>query len=67
MVEILRFCHENRLLLLADEVYQENVYDGKFTSFKKVGACVRALQWYSDVWHTVSTARWPQCAGSLFE
>ena len=44
MVEILLFCHENRLLLLADEVYQENVYDGKFTSFKKVGACVRALQ-----------------------
>ena len=36
--EIVKFCHEEGLLLVADEVYQENVYaEGKkFTSFKKV-------------------------------
>eukprot|EP00271_Cylindrocystis_brebissonii_P005272 TRINITY_DN17230_c0_g1_i1.p1 TRINITY_DN17230_c0_g1~~TRINITY_DN17230_c0_g1_i1.p1 ORF type:complete len:580 (-),score=110.14 TRINITY_DN17230_c0_g1_i1:517-2256(-) len=36
--EIVKFCAEKNLALLADEVYQENVYaEGKsFTSFKKV-------------------------------
>eukprot|EP00270_Netrium_digitus_P002663 TRINITY_DN13023_c0_g1_i5.p1 TRINITY_DN13023_c0_g1~~TRINITY_DN13023_c0_g1_i5.p1 ORF type:complete len:574 (-),score=127.74 TRINITY_DN13023_c0_g1_i5:199-1920(-) len=36
--EVVKFCVENGLVLLADEVYQENVYaEGqKFTSFKKV-------------------------------
>ena len=36
--EIIRFAHRNRLVILADEVYQTNVYDSKlpFTSFKKV-------------------------------
>jgi len=36
---IVKFCAANRLVLLADEVYQENVYDRsakKFTSCKKV-------------------------------
>jgi len=38
MEEIVEFCHRHRLVLLADEVYQENVYtkDKPFTSFKKV-------------------------------
>ncbi|XP_017086512.1 alanine aminotransferase 1 [Drosophila eugracilis] len=36
--EIIKFAHENKVLLLADEVYQDNVYDknSKFWSFKKV-------------------------------
>jgi alanine transaminase len=36
--EVLEFCEEEGLLMMADEVYQENVYaDGEvFTSFKKV-------------------------------
>lgn len=35
---IVRFCKENNLILLADEVYQDNIYaEGKtWTSFKKV-------------------------------
>ncbi len=34
---VLRFCHRNRLLLVADEVYQENVYRGaRFLSAKRV-------------------------------
>lgn len=36
MESIIRFAYENRLFLLADEVYQDNVYSGEFTSFKKV-------------------------------
>lgn len=38
MVEIVHFCARHKLILLADEVYQQNIYDEscKFTSFKKV-------------------------------
>lgn len=36
--EVIQFCQKHNLLILADEVYQENVYaaDKKFLSFKKV-------------------------------
>ncbi|KAJ1679830.1 alanine transaminase, partial [Spiromyces aspiralis] len=39
MVEVIRFCEKNRLILMADEVYQANVYQPDvrpFHSFKKV-------------------------------
>lgn len=37
MEEVVRFAHERRLFLLADEVYQENLaMDKPFVSFKKV-------------------------------
>jgi len=38
MQDIIRFCIKRRLVLFADEVYQENLYDdgAKFTSFRKV-------------------------------
>jgi alanine transaminase len=37
LVQIARFCREHRLVLMADEVYQENVYEGaEFVSLKKV-------------------------------
>jgi len=37
MQEILKFCHSHNLLLLADEVYQENIYSSiPFLSFRKV-------------------------------
>lgn len=38
IVEILNFAAEHNLLVMADEVYQHNIYDGdsKFHSFKKV-------------------------------
>ena len=37
-VKILKFCYERRLLLLADEVYQDNIYDASFEwySFRRV-------------------------------
>jgi alanine transaminase len=34
---IIKFAHEYNLFIMADEVYQDNIYiDGKFHSFKKV-------------------------------
>lgn len=36
MEEVVRFAHEHRLFLLADEVYQENIIAKPFHSFKKV-------------------------------
>ena len=38
---VLRFAAEEHLVVLADEVYQTNIFLGKFTSFKK---CLRDLQ-----------------------
>ncbi|KAI5952431.1 ALT1 [Candida jiufengensis] len=36
MVELISICAEYGIVLIADEVYQENVFDGAFLSFKKV-------------------------------
>eukprot|EP00331_Platyophrya_macrostoma_P018506 CAMPEP_0176465522 /NCGR_PEP_ID=MMETSP0127-20121128/37319_1 /TAXON_ID=938130 /ORGANISM="Platyophrya macrostoma, Strain WH" /LENGTH=486 /DNA_ID=CAMNT_0017858459 /DNA_START=113 /DNA_END=1573 /DNA_ORIENTATION=- len=38
MVDVVKFCYHNELLLLADEVYQENIYSTTkhFHSFRKV-------------------------------
>ena len=39
MVEVVKFCERNALVLLADEVYQENIYGERpFHSFKKIVA-----------------------------
>lgn len=34
--DVIKFAYEHKLMLLADEVYQHNVYIGKFHSFRKV-------------------------------
>jgi len=36
MEEIIQFAREHNLLVIADEVYQENVYNGEFISFASV-------------------------------
>ncbi|XP_018495002.1 alanine aminotransferase 1 [Galendromus occidentalis] len=36
--DIIKFAYDHNLMLLADEVYQHNVYIGKFFSFRKVQA-----------------------------
>jgi aspartate/methionine/tyrosine aminotransferase len=37
IADIVRFCERRQLVLMADEVYQRNIYDGSaFVSFKKV-------------------------------
>ncbi|KAL0237353.1 hypothetical protein PCE1_000750 [Barthelona sp. PCE] len=35
-LEIIKFCVDNDILLLADEVYQMNIYQGEWTSFRQV-------------------------------
>jgi len=41
--EIVEFCRKESLVLLADEVYQENIYiaDRKFKSFKKIARSMK--------------------------
>lgn len=62
MMEVVRFCEDNRLVLLADEVYQDNIYmpDKKFTSFRKV-----AKQMDSDLelfsFHSLSKGFYGEC------
>ncbi|XP_018336041.1 alanine aminotransferase 2-like isoform X2 [Agrilus planipennis] len=34
--DLIRFAYKERLFIFADELYQDNVYDSKFFSFKKV-------------------------------
>lgn len=36
IIDIIKFAKREKLLILADEVYQHNIYDGEFFSFKKV-------------------------------
>lgn len=34
--EVIEFAKDNNIVIIADEVYQENIYDGEFFSFAKV-------------------------------
>ncbi|KAJ1893565.1 alanine transaminase [Kickxella alabastrina] len=53
IAEIVRFCERNNLVILADEVYQSNIYTGTnpFVSFKKVvmqlGSSVELFSFHS--------------------
>lgn len=71
--DIVKFCKEEGLVLLADEVYQENVYvsDKKFNSFKKI---VRAMGYGEDdlplvSFQSVSKGYYGECGkrGGYFE
>ncbi|KAJ9054959.1 alanine transaminase [Entomophthora muscae] len=74
MKQVVEMCHEEGLLLMVDEVYQENVYDKQarpFHSFKKV---VRSMgEEYSDFelisFHSVSKGVAAECGrrGGYFE
>jgi aspartate/methionine/tyrosine aminotransferase len=73
MKEIIKFCQRENLILIADEVYQENVYiEGmKFTSFRKV--LLDMGEQYNDVQlfscHSVSKGFLGECGqrGGYFE
>jgi len=73
MQEIIKFCQRENLILIADEVYQENVYiEGKkFTSFRKV--LLDMGEEYNDVQlfscHSVSKGFLGECGqrGGYFE
>eukprot|EP00735_Rhodelphis_limneticus_P007935 TRINITY_DN2064_c0_g1::TRINITY_DN2064_c0_g1_i1::g.21748::m.21748 TRINITY_DN2064_c0_g1::TRINITY_DN2064_c0_g1_i1::g.21748 ORF type:complete len:493 (-),score=128.30,sp/P52894/ALA2_HORVU/55.62/0.0,Aminotran_1_2/PF00155.16/2.2e-39,Beta_elim_lyase/PF01212.16/0.0068 TRINITY_DN2064_c0_g1_i1:212-1651(-) len=65
MRDIIDFCHRQKVVLLADEVYQENVYipDRPFVSFKKVLRSMGAE--YNDVelmsFHSISKGFLGEC------
>lgn len=73
MVDILNFCKKNGLVLLADEVYQANVYDDSrpFISFKRVlaemGNEFNSLELVS--FHSISKGLIGECGrrGGYFE
>ena len=73
MKEIIEFCHKENIVLMADEVYQENVYaEGKkFISFRKV--LYDMGEEYNDVqlisFHSVSKGFLGECGhrGGYFE
>ena len=73
MQQIVRFCKKESLVLMADEVYQENIYQGTapFHSFKKVaanlGAEAEGLELVS--FHSVSKGFLGECGmrGGYFE
>ncbi|GAY36267.1 hypothetical protein CUMW_021020 [Citrus unshiu] len=72
--EILRFCYQENLVLLGDEVYQQNIYQDErpFVSSKKVLMDMgppfsKEVQLVS--FHTVSKGYWGECGqrGGYFE
>lgn len=73
MREIIRFCENERIVLLADEVYQENIYTAElpFHSFKKV-LCSMGAQ-YDTVelisFHSISKGLIGECGrrGGYYE
>ncbi|KDO82251.1 hypothetical protein CISIN_1g041151mg [Citrus sinensis] len=72
--EILRFCYQENLVLLGDEVYQQNIYQDErpFVSSKKV-LMDMGLPFSKEVqlvsFHTVSKGYWGECGqrGGYFE
>ena len=73
MKEIIKFCHNENIIIIADEVYQENIYiEGKkFTSFRKVlfdlGEEYKDVQLFSC--HSISKGFLGECGqrGGYFE
>ena len=61
--EIVNFCVKNNLLLIADEVYQSNVYvDGKqFNSFKKIRCELQAEDLQLASLHSISKGFLGEC------
>lgn len=60
--DVVRFCVEHQLVLLADEVYQENVYQGEFYSCKRAAydcGLLDALELIS--FHSVSKGVFGEC------
>ena len=62
--EQVSFCQRNKMVLMADEVYQENVYEGQWTSFKRV-ACEMGVASSPDFqlisFHSVSKGFLGEC------
>jgi len=71
MQDIVAFAHKNKLVLMADEVYQKNIYKegAKFTSFKKVVAESRKYPIDLVSFHSTSKGLMGECGirGGYFE
>lgn len=64
--ELLAFCHDNRLIAMADEVYQENIYNSRkpFASARKVlGQMPEPYLSNTEIisFHTVSKGAYGEC------
>jgi len=64
--DLITFCFENRLVLMADEVYQENIYNSRlpFIPARKVlGAMPEPVKSGLEIasFHTVSKGAWGEC------
>ncbi len=60
--DIVRFCVKHNLVLLADEVYQENVYEGEFVSAKRAAyECGLLDQIELISFHSVSKGVFGEC------
>ncbi len=64
--ELINFCYENRLILCADEVYQENIYQSKhpFISARRVlGTMAEPIKSGLELasFHTVSKGAYGEC------
>ena len=63
----MKFCSKNEINLLADEVYQENVYINKFVSFKKIASTfmeslkTKSLGFGLFSFHSVSKGLFGEC------
>jgi glutamate--glyoxylate aminotransferase len=66
MCDLVRFCHDNRLVMMADEVYQENIYNTvrPFVSARKVIGNMEE-PYFSNTeivsFHTVSKGAYGEC------
>lgn len=56
---VIEFAREHQLAVLADEVYQENVYAGEFISFAKVLGKEKAVPLFS--FHSISKGFFGEC------
>ena len=60
--DVVRFCSKHQLVLLADEVYQENVYDGEFYSCKRAAYDCGVLNDIELVsFHSISKGVYGEC------
>lgn len=64
--DLITFCHDNRLVMCADEVYQENIYDASrpFISARKVlGQMPEPYKSNTEIvsFHTVSKGAYGEC------
>jgi alanine transaminase len=60
--DVVKFCTKHRLVLMADEVYQENVYDGEFYSCKRAAYDCGVLNEIELVsFHSISKGVYGEC------